>query len=192
MKSTIVEFCPENQQEWRNWLQQNHEKEAAVWLIMYKKNTADFNLSWSQAVDEALCFGWIDSVKRSIDEEKYQQYFCKRKADSTWSKINKDKVEKLKTAGLIVEAGLKSIEVAKKNGTWNLLDAVEAMQIPDDLSQAFTRNQEALVYFESLSKSYKKGVLYWIISAKRVATREKRISEFIENACLKQLPKQFR
>ena len=86
------EFCPSNQQDWRNWLELNHKNKDAVWLIFYKKNSPNFNLSWSESVDEALCFGWIDSTKKAIDKEKYKQYFSKRKAKSNWSKINKEKV----------------------------------------------------------------------------------------------------
>ena len=83
------EFCPKNHEEWRKWLELNHDQKEAVWLIFYKKKSPNYNLSWSDSVDEALCFGWIDSTKKTINSEKYMQYFCKRKPKSNWSKINK-------------------------------------------------------------------------------------------------------
>jgi uncharacterized protein YdeI (YjbR/CyaY-like superfamily) len=117
----VEEYCPHNKQDWRKWLELNHVKKAAVWLIFYKKKSVQANLDWSEAVDEALCFGWIDSVKRPIDNEKYIQYFSKRKANSTWSKINKDKVDYLASENLMQEAGFKIIEIAKKK--WHLDDS---------------------------------------------------------------------
>ena len=88
----IPEFTPKNKADWRKWLENNHLEQDAIWLIKYKKNAAKHNLSWSDAVDEALCFGWIDSVKKTIDNQSYKQFYSKRKAKSTWSKINKEKV----------------------------------------------------------------------------------------------------
>ena len=102
----LEEFCPANKEEWRNWLQENHLCKDKVWLIVYKKAAKRPNLSWSEAVDEALCFGWIDSIKKRIDEFKYKQQFGKRKAKSTWSKINKEKVEKLLKQNLISDEEL--------------------------------------------------------------------------------------
>ena len=96
----VEEYCPNDKQNWRNWLQSNHNKKDAVWLIFYKKKSPNYNLSWSESVDEALCFGWIDSVKKTIDSEKYKQYFSKRKVKSNWSKVNKDKVQTLIEQGL--------------------------------------------------------------------------------------------
>lgn len=98
-------FCPKSTEDWRKWLEINHKKKEALWLIFYKKSAPKYNLSWSEAVDEALCFGWIDSTKRTIDTEEYQQYFCKRKAKSNWSKVNKDKVKTLIEQGLMAREG---------------------------------------------------------------------------------------
>lgn len=185
-------FCPSNKEAWRSWLEVNHETKDSIWLIFYKKKSPTPNLTWSEAVDEALCFGWIDSVKKTIDNEKYKQYFSKRKAKSTWSKVNKDKVDYLMEHNLIVEAGYKSIEVAKSNGSWSILDEVDALVVPEDLEQAFKTKKGSKEYFERLSKSAKKILLYWIISAKRTATRQKRIAEVAENASKNLKPKQFR
>lgn len=188
----VEEYCPQDKQDWRKWLELNHVKKEAVWLIFYKKKSAQANLDWSEAVDEALCFGWIDSVKRPIDNEKYIQYFSKRKAKSTWSKINKDKVDYLTSENLMQEAGFKTIEIAKKNGAWSILDEVEALIIPEDLKKAFDKRVGALAYFEGLSKSAKKILLSWVVLAKRADTRQKRIIEIAENASEKLKPKQFR
>lgn len=186
------EICPKDQQEWRQWLELNHLKKDAVWLIFYRKTSPNYNLSWSASVDESLCFGWIDSTKRTIDKERYKQYFTKRKPKSNWSKINKDKVEFLIDKGLMAEAGLKSIEIAKENGSWTFLDAVENLEIPQDFMQALTQHKGATAYFESLSKSDKKILLYWIVSAKRASTRRERIMEIAENAGQALKPKRFR
>ena len=187
----IEEFCPKNNKEWREWLELNHVTKDAVWLIFYKKKSPNFNLEWSHSVDEALCFGWIDSTKRTLDSERYIQYFSKRKAKSNWSKINKEKVQTLIDQGLMQAAGYKSIEIAKENGSWTILDSVEALIVPDDLKEALIANKGAIDYFESLSNSTKKILLYWVFSAKRAETRQKRIAVITENANNKLLPKQF-
>ncbi|MEP0005292.1 MAG: YdeI/OmpD-associated family protein [Balneola sp.] len=188
----VEEFCPNDKKDWRDWLELNHNKKEAVWLIFYKKKSPNYNLSWSESVDEALCFGWIDSTKKAIDNEKYRQYFCKRKSKSNWSKINKDKVKTLMDLGLMKEAGYKTIEVAKENGSWTILDEVEALVIPEDLKSAFEKYNGSMEYFNSLSKSVKKQLLYWIVSAKRDETRQKRIQQIVEDAGQNMKPKQFR
>ena len=188
----VEDYCPENKQDWRKWLELNHDKKDAVWLVFYKKKSPNYNLSCSDSVDEALCFGWIDSTKRTIDTERYMQYFSRRKPKSIWSKINKDKVDYLTSENLMQEAGYKSIELAKKNGSWSMIDEVEALVIPKDLKKEFDKRKGALEYYESLSKSAKKILLGWVILAKRTETRQKRIIEIAENASRKLKPKQFR
>jgi uncharacterized protein YdeI (YjbR/CyaY-like superfamily) len=186
------DYCPDNKKDWRKWLDLHHKKKEGVWLVFYKKNSPYYNLSWSESVDQALCFGWIDSTKRSIDNTKYKQYFSKRKVKSNWSKINKGKVKSLIAQGLMEEAGYKSIEIAKENGSWTILDEVEVLLIPEDLNAEFANFKGSREYFDSLSKSVKKGLLYWIVSAKRKNTRHRRILEIAENASKNLTPKQFR
>ncbi len=186
------EFCPQNKEEWRTWLERNHVKKESVWVIFYKKSSPKHNLSWSESVEESLCFGWIDSTKRTMDAERFKQYFSKRKPKSNWSKINKDKIKNLIDEGRMTKAGFKSIKIAKENGSWSVLDAVENLEIPDDLQQELAKQPTAAEYFESLSKSAKKIILYWIISAKRENTREKRILETLENANRGLKPKHLR
>ncbi len=188
----VEDYCPYDKKDWKKWLELNHNKKDAVWLIFYKKKSPNHNLGWSESVDEALCFGWIDSTKRTIDSEKYKQYFSKRKAKSNWSKINKDKVKTLIDQGLMEEEGYKSIEIAKENGSWTILDGVEALIIPEDLKEEFANYKGSMEYFDSLSKSAKKILLHWVVSAKRPETRQKRILEIAENASRKLRPKQFR
>ncbi len=186
------EICPKSEEEWREWLELNHKRKDAVWLVFYKKSNPNFNLSWSESVDQALCFGWIDSTKKTIDKERFKQYFSKRKPKSNWSKVNKDKIKNLIDQKLMKEAGYKSIEIAKENDSWAILDIVERLEIPEDLEQELRIQKGAMQYFESLNKSSKKVLLYWVVSAKRDNTRNKRISEIVENASLQMKSKQFR
>lgn len=130
-------------------------------------------------------------MRKTIDEEHFIQFFSKRKPSSTWSKINKLKVEKLIADGLMSPAGLKCIEIAQENGSWNILDTVDELLIPDDLEAEFEKRIGSKVYFESLSKSIRKMMLYWIISAKRPETRQKRIDEIAERAGEGKKPKNF-
>jgi len=188
----IEEFCPINKQDWRSWLEVNHKEKDSIWIIFYKKKAPRFNLSWSESVDEALCFGWIDSTKKTIDNERYIQYFSKRKAKSNWSKVNKDKVKVLIEQKLMQAEGYKSIDIAKENGSWTFLDEVEALITPEDLKAEFKNFKGSVDYFDSLSKSAKKILLYWVLSAKRKETRKKRIVEIAENASNNTKPKQFR
>ncbi len=188
----VEDYCPYDKQDWRKWLELNHNKKEAVWLIFYKKKSPNHNLSWSESVDEALCFGWIDSTKKTIDEERYMQYFSRRKPNSIWSKINKEKVSKLIQNNLMTKAGFDSIETAKQNGSWTILDEVEALVIPEDLKEELANYKGSMEYFDSLSKSVKKILLHWVIFAKRTETRQKRILEIVENASNNLIPKQFR
>lgn len=184
-------FYPETQQQWRDWLLENHVHKEAVWLIFYKKSTKKPTISWSEAVDEALCFGWIDSVQKKLDEERSIQFFSKRKPKSTWSKINKEKVVKLMATGQMTAAGLKCIEIAKQNGSWEILDSVEELIMPLDLETELKSKPNAMEYFMGLSKSTRKAMLQWLVMAKRPETRQNRISEMAELAEKRQKPKQF-
>lgn len=176
-------------QEWRLWLQENHRSKQSVWLIHYNKKSGIPTISWSDAVDEALCFGWIDSTRKTLDHERYIQFFCKRKSKSVWSKINKAKVEQLIEAGRMSQAGYESIETAKQNGSWAILDEVEELKIPADLEAEFNAKPGSMDFFLSLSKSVRKSMLQWIILAKRPETRQNRIGEIAERAAQKLKPK---
>jgi uncharacterized protein YdeI (YjbR/CyaY-like superfamily) len=185
-------FYPTNKNEWRQWLKENHLTSTSIWLICYKKSSKKPSISWSEAVDEALCFGWIDSVRKSIDHERFIQFFSQRKPKSTWSKINKDKVIELEEKGLMFDAGRACIEIAKQNGSWTILDDVDLLIVPEDLGEAFKLHPNANANYYAFSKSTMKSILYWIKSAKRAETREKRIKEVAELANQNLKPKQFR
>ncbi len=191
-KNEIDIFYPTSLTVWRKWLQKNHISKQAVWLVFYNNKSGKKTISWSDAVDVALCFGWIDSKKISIDKESSYQFFSKRKAKSTWSKINKNKVAKLIEEGVMTAAGFTSIEIAKQNGSWTILDEVEELIIPQDLEREFTNKPNSKDFFLSLSKSIKKAILQWLVLAKTSETRQKRIAEIIENAEQKQKPKHLR
>ena len=191
-KKETETFCPASQQEWREWLTENHSSKQSVWLVHYKKKTGVTTITWSEAVDEALCFGWIDGIRKSLDNEKFMQFFCKRKPKSAWSKINKAKVVRLTEAGLITPAGYESIEKAKQNGSWTILDDVEELLIPLDLENEFKTKPGSQDFFLGLSKSVRKAILQWLVMAKQLETRQKRIHEITELASQKLKPKQFR
>lgn len=179
-ENTIELFYPTNQMAWRNWLEENHQSKQAVWVVFYRQSSEKPSITWSDAVDEALCFGWIDSKKIKIDHETSHQYFSKRKPKSTWSKVNKVKIRQLMEVNKMAEAGLQIIEIAKENGSWTLLDEVEALIIPDDLARELEKYSSARINFENHSKTTKKMLLQWIVLAKTIITREKRISEIVE------------
>ncbi len=173
---------------WRAWLSKNHAKQKELWLVFYKKHTGRPTIAYEDAVQEVLCFGWIDSTVRKIDEERYMQLFTPRKAGSNWSDLNKRKVKKLIEQGLMNKAGLRKIEEAKKNGSWKNLDAVEKLKVPPDLLKPLSASKEAKKNFEALSPSRKKQFLWWIESAKTEVTRAKRIAETIRHVAEKRMP----
>ena len=190
-ETEIGSFYPSSKEEWRKWLQKYHSKKQSVWLIYYKKASGIPTISWSEAVDEALCFGWVDSKKKPIDGEKYMQFFSRRKLNGTWSVINKKKTEQLIEQGLMSKAGFESIEAARKNGSWTIFDQPETLEIPKDLEKEFKTRPGSKDFFTSLSKSARKSILQWLVLAKRPETRQKRISEIAELAAQKKKPKQF-
>lgn len=176
--------------KWRNWLEKNQDTNQVIWLKMRRKNANSPGLLYEEAIAEALCFGWIDSTKRSWDEEFSIQSFTKRKSKSVWSGINKKKIAQLIKEGRMTNAGLASIKVAKANGYWTILDNVEKLLIPEDLQLAFNSCPEGEDYFLSLSNSKKKMLLAWIAMAQRQETKLQRIGIIIENGREGRMPRQ--
>ncbi|RED46040.1 YdeI/OmpD-associated family protein [Seonamhaeicola aphaedonensis] len=170
----------ERDTDWYDWLLTNHKKEKGVYLIFYKLELNIPTMRWEEAVKVALCFGWIDSTVKSLGNGKRRQYFCKRNYKSNWSALNKRYIKELEGSGLIHESGYKSIEIAQQNGSWSFMDDIEKGFIPDDLQAAFDKNPKAFENFQNFSKSYRKGYLSWVYSAKRPETKRKRISEVIK------------
>jgi uncharacterized protein YdeI (YjbR/CyaY-like superfamily) len=181
-------FYATNRQEWRLWLENNHDQAVGVWLIYYKVKSGKPSIKYSEAVKEALCFGWIDSKVKSLDEERYMQIFTPRNPKSVWSKLNKQYIQELIQQGLMAEAGLTKIADAKQNGSWNKLDAIEELIIPPDLKQALEANATANEYFAAFSKTAKKNIIFWIASAKRQETRLKRIEQTLSSTAQNKNP----
>ena len=191
MNSNELEtFYPTSVAKWREWLEKNHEKEDSIWVLYYKVKSGQPSITWDEAVNEALCFGWIDSTKKTIDSESYIQYFSKRKPKSNWSRVNKDKVDLLIKEGKMRPSGLQSIEIARKNGSWELLDSIEELVVPDDLKAALDKSSN-YEFYENLSRSKKKLVLYWVVVAKKAETRQKRIKEVVSSFSNEKMPKQL-
>ena len=181
-ENTVKTVCPASCQQWREWLREHHNTETSVWLIYHKKKANSPTITWSEAVDEALCFGWIDSRVKPLDTDRYMQFFSRRKPNSVWSGINKEKVQRLVNEGRMTPAGFARIDVAKQNGSWTILDDVEALLIPPDLEQEFQKTPTARDYFSQLSRSDKKSMLQRLVLTKRPETRQKRIKELVELA----------
>ncbi|MBD1997071.1 YdeI/OmpD-associated family protein [Leptolyngbya sp. FACHB-541] len=168
---------PKTRSEWRAWLEQHHTRDKGVWLISYKKATGKPRFDYEEAVEEALCFGWIDSKGNKLDEERSLLWFAPRKPGTGWSKLNKERVERLIAQNMMMPAGLAKVEAAKQDGSWNALDAIEALEIPPDLETALASYAEAKQNFEAFPRSVKRGILEWVAAAKRPETRTKRINE---------------
>ena len=169
-----------NAQQWRNWLHDNHHSSKGVHLVFYKVSSEAESMRWEEAVQVAICYGWIDSTVKKLDDERRRQMFTPRKDKSVWSKLNKTYIEKLIANNLMHESGLKKIETAKQNGSWTTLDAVENLEMPNDLVSAFAKNKKALDNYNSFSPSYRKSYLYWLNQAKREETRTIRMTEIIK------------
>ncbi len=166
--------------EWYEWLLKNHNDYQGVYLIFYKVATKIPSMRWEEAVKVALCFGWIDATVKSLGDGKRQQYFCPRKPKSVWSKVNKNYVEALISQNLMHKSGLRSIQIAKENGSWTSLDSVENLIIPEELQIAFDNNLIAFSNYKKFPPSAKKSFLYWLFLAKREETRKNRIAKIIE------------
>ncbi|UKM63569.1 YdeI/OmpD-associated family protein [Flavobacteriaceae bacterium GSB9] len=164
---------------WRNWLHQNHAKQNGVYLIFYKLDHKNDSMRWEEAVKVALCYGWIDSTVKSLGNGKRRQYFTPRNEKSVWSALNKKYIKALNAENLMPQSGLKCVETAKQNGSWNTLDDVENGIIPSDLQTEFDKNKTAYNNYKSFAPSYRKSYLYWLNQAKREITRKKRIIEII-------------
>ncbi len=179
---TLETFYAPDRRMWRAWLMDNHATATGVWLMYYKKESGKPRVSYDAAVEEALCFGWIDSVANKIDDERYKQMFSPRKPNSNWAASNKKRVERLIAQGLMTEAGMKTITIAQKNGKWNALDDVEQLREPNDLRAALDANPTADTNWSAFSRSVKRGILEWILNAKRPKTRTSRIEETVRLA----------
>jgi uncharacterized protein YdeI (YjbR/CyaY-like superfamily) len=168
---------PLTRAEWRAWLAEHHTRTQGVWLITYKKASGKPRVEYDEAVEEALCYGWVDSKPNKLDDERSMLWFAPRKPRTGWSRPNKERVERLLAAGQMAPAGLAKIEAAKQDGSWTALDAVENLEVPDDLKTGLTAYPSASANWEAFPRSVKRGILEWIANAKTPATRAKRVDE---------------
>jgi len=163
-------------QELRDWLEKNHSQTESIWLVTYKKHIGDKYVSVQDILDEVLCFGWVDGIRRKLDEDRTMQMISPRQAQH-WAKSYKERVAKLIEAGRMYSAGLAAIEVSKQNGLWNFMDDVDALIKPEDLVEALNAHPPAYENFDASAQSYQRNVLRWIKLAKTPKTRAKRIQE---------------
>jgi uncharacterized protein YdeI (YjbR/CyaY-like superfamily) len=166
---------------WRDWLDGHHGRSTGIWLRIYKKGSAHPTVTYAEALDEALCYGWIDSVKYSYDSESFLQRFGPRKAKSIWSKINREHVARLIAEGRMQPAGLQAVEAAKADGRWAAAyDSFSRSTVPDDFQAALDAHPDAKAFFEGLNKTNRYAFCMRIQSAKKVETRTRRIAWAID------------
>ncbi len=183
---TAPHFYAKDRSAWREWLRDHHDTESAVWLV-YDKGTHR-SLSWADIVQEALCFGWIDSRPGKVSDTQSKLYISKRKPKSVWSKINKEHIEYLKREGLMMRAGLAAIEIAQQNGSWDALNNSDNLIEPQSLQEAFAVNASARRFFDGLSDSVKRTTLQWLYDAKTDVTLQKRIMHVVRRCTQGQRP----
>ncbi len=187
----MQEFSPKNLQEWHDWLSENHQQSESVWLIIAKKGSDLKSPEIEEAIEEALCWGWIDSTPNKVDDQRYKVRFSPRNPKSNWSAVNKARIANIEATGRMQKAGKKMVNEAKKFGTWNALDNVEKGIIPNDLKSAFSNFKKAHENFENFPHSVKRGILEWILNAKREETRQKRIEETAKKAAKNERANQY-
>jgi uncharacterized protein YdeI (YjbR/CyaY-like superfamily) len=168
---------PLTRDEWRAWLQAHHARDEGVWLVSYKKASGKPSLGYDVVVEEALCFGWVDSKPNKLDEHRTMLWFSPRKPKSAWSRPNKERVARLMALGLMHASGLAKIKAAQADGSWTALDEVEQLVVPVDLQEELARYADATAHFTAFPRSAKRGILEWISQAKKPETRAKRVQE---------------
>ncbi len=177
MEKVKKTYC-KDRKEWRSWLRENHRSEKGVWLIYYKRHTGRSSITYNDAVEEAICFGWIDGQIRKIDQDRYMQRYTPRKSKSLWSVINIERARKMILQGSMTEPGLKIYRDGMKNK--ERVPSSKNFTVPADLEAALTRNRNAWKHFQNFAPSAKLAYVYWVNTAKREETRQKRISKTVE------------
>jgi len=168
---------PETRAEWRAWLEANHRSASGVWMVSWKRRTGRPAVDYEDAVEEALCFGWIDGVLGRVDDDRSMQWFAPRRPGSTWARSNKERVARLEAAGLMAAAGREAVEIARANGSWESMDVIDALVVPDDLAEALAASPDARERFDASSASVRRSTLAWVYQAKRPATRAARVEK---------------
>ena len=186
------EFHPTTVKQWRAWLSKHQTDGEGVWLISWKKSSGKPAMSYDEAVDEAIAFGWVDSLTRSLDDERSMLWFAPRKEKSSWSRVNKDRVERLIRDGRMMPSGMALVEAAKRSGTWSALDEVENLTEPADLAGALDANPVARESWNGFPRSAKRAILEWISLAKKPETRLVRIETTVSEAAQGRRANQWR
>jgi uncharacterized protein YdeI (YjbR/CyaY-like superfamily) len=168
---------PETREAWRAWLERHHARANGVWLVSWKKHTERPAIPYDDAVCEALCFGWVDSKPRRIDDDRTALWFSPRRRGSAWSRPNNERVARMEAVGRMAEAGRAAVEAAKADGTWSMLDTVEDLAVPPDLTAALAGRPGAREHFDGFPRSTRRAILEWIVQEKRPETRAERIGE---------------
>lgn len=176
---------------WRRWLKKHHAQGESIWLVFWKKGDPR-HVPNGDIVEVALCFGWVDSLPRKMDAQRSMLLLSPRRAGSAWSKLNKQRAEHMIAEGLMTPAGLARIEEAKKNGLWSKLDGVDALEVPADLAAALKAHKPAAANWEAFPRSVKRGILEWILQAKRPETRARRVAETAVRASRNERANQWR
>jgi uncharacterized protein YdeI (YjbR/CyaY-like superfamily) len=176
----LESFQPKSRKAWRAWLNKHHASSSGIWLVVAKKHTGIPSLTYNDAVEEALCFGWIDSLMNPIDDALYKQMFTPRKPKSLWSALNKKRVEALIANGLMTAAGMKMIDLAKQSGKWDAWNDVDALTVPPELKAAIDANAAAKKNWPTYTESQRKGFLRMVTGAKRPETRAQRIARVVD------------
>jgi uncharacterized protein YdeI (YjbR/CyaY-like superfamily) len=175
-------FQPATLADWRDWLAANHARTAGVWLVTRKASAPGASIGYEESVEQALCFGWVDSQAKGLDAERTMLWFAPRRSRSGWARTNKQRIERLTAAGLMAPAGQAVIDAAKADGSWTLLDDVEDLVVPADLAAAFDAHPGARENWDAFPRSPRRAMLVWLVQAKRPQTRAKRVAEIAERA----------
>ena len=184
MANQHEQFHAETLAQWRAWLAVNHLGSKGIWLVTWKAATGRPRLGYEEAVEEALAFGWVDSRSKALDDERTMLWFTARKASSPWSLTNKERIARLEASGRIADAGRGAVRAAKANGMWTLLDDAQNLIVPDDLAMALEALPGAREHWDDFSASARRGLLEWIVLARKPATRQNRIAETARRAAL--------
>lgn len=175
-------YHAETRAQWRSWLQANHDTAPGVWLCSWKSATGRPACPYPEVVEEAICFGWIDSTVNALDDERGLQLITPRKPKSTWTRLNRRRVAEMEAAGLMTDAGRRAVETAEANGWWTIYDPVEDLIEPDDLAASLDADAAARAAWDAFPPGARKAMLWWVISAARDDTRARRVAAIVEHA----------
>lgn len=175
-------FEPDSRAAWRAWLEANHASSSGIWLVTWRTGSGRPTVAYPDAVEEALCFGWVDGKAGKLDDDRRLLWMCPRKTKSGWARSNKERVARLEAEGLMAPAGRRTIETAKLNGSWALLDDVENLVVPDDLAAEFERWPGSREKWDAFPRSARRAILEWIVHARRPETRARRVADAAQSA----------